>query len=57
MIDTEPAPVSTVIGHRGAAGHAPENTLASLEKAGELGVRWVEFDTKLTADGHVILLH
>ena len=57
MIDTEPAPVSTVIGHRGAAGHAPENTLASLEKAAGLGVRWVEFDTKLTADGHVVLFH
>ena len=51
------APVSTVIGHRGAAGHAPENTLASLEKAAGLGVRWVEFDTKLTADGHVVLFH
>lgn len=46
-----------VIGHRGAAGHAPENTLVSLEKAAELGVRWVEFDTKLTADGHVVLFH
>ncbi|MEE8214724.1 MAG: glycerophosphodiester phosphodiesterase family protein [Alphaproteobacteria bacterium] len=57
MIDTESAPVSTVIGHRGAAGHAPENTLASLEKAAGLGVRWVEFDTKLTADGHVVLFH
>ncbi len=57
MINTESAPVSTVIGHRGAAGHAPENTLASLGKAAELGVRWVEFDTKLTADGHVVLFH
>ena len=57
MIDTEPAPVSTVIGHRGAAGHAPENTLASLETAAGLGVRWVEFDTKLTADGHVVVFH
>lgn len=57
MIDTETMPVSTVIGHRGAAGHAPENTLASLEKAAVLGARWIEFDTKLTADGHVILFH
>ena len=57
MIDIEFAPVSTVIGHRGAAGHEPENTLASLEKAAGLGVRWVEFDTKLTADGHVVLFH
>ena len=57
MINTEPAPVSTVIGHRGAAGHAPENTLASLEAASGLGVRWVEFDTKLTADGQVVVFH
>lgn len=32
------------IGHRGARGHAPENTLPSFEKAIELGADWVEFD-------------
>src|SRR5207253_2254358 len=46
-----------VIGHRGAAACAPENTLAGLRKASELGCRWVEFDVRLTADGHLILLH
>jgi glycerophosphoryl diester phosphodiesterase len=46
-----------VIGHRGAAGCAPENTLAGLRKARELGCLWVEFDVRLTADGHLILLH
>ncbi|MBC8339059.1 MAG: glycerophosphodiester phosphodiesterase [Rhodospirillales bacterium] len=46
-----------VCGHRGAAGHAPENTLASIKKAASLGVRWVEFDTKLTADGVAVLFH
>ena len=46
-----------VIGHRGAAGHAPENTLASLRAAAALGVRWVEFDAKLTGDGQVVLFH
>jgi glycerophosphoryl diester phosphodiesterase len=46
-----------VIGHRGAAAVAPENTLASLRKAHELGARWVEFDVKLTRDGHPILAH
>ena len=46
-----------VIGHRGAAASAPENTLAGLRKASELGCRWVEFDVRLTADRHLILLH
>jgi glycerophosphoryl diester phosphodiesterase len=46
-----------VIGHRGAAGCAPENTLAGLRKASELKCRWVEFDVRLTADGQLILLH
>jgi glycerophosphoryl diester phosphodiesterase len=46
-----------VIGHRGAVASAPENTLAGFRKAAELGVRWVEFDVRLTFDGHCVLLH
>ncbi len=46
-----------VIGHRGVAGYAPENTLASIRAAAAMGIRWVEFDTKLTADGQIVLLH
>jgi glycerophosphoryl diester phosphodiesterase len=46
-----------VIGHRGAAACAPENTLAGLRKAKELHCRWVEFDVRLTADDQLILLH
>ncbi len=56
----QPAPatgVPRVIGHRGAAGHAPENTLASIRKAAALGACWVEFDIKLTRDGVPVLLH
>lgn len=48
---------SHVIGHRGAAGHAPENTLPSLIKAHELGVSWVEFDVKLSGDDVPVLFH
>jgi glycerophosphoryl diester phosphodiesterase len=36
-----------VIGHRGACRYAPENTLASFEKAHELGIECVEFDVML----------
>ncbi len=57
MTESEIIFVPPVIGHRGAAGHAPENTLASLQKAAELGARWVEFDTKLTSDGAAVLFH
>jgi len=46
-----------LIGHRGAAASAPENTLVSLQKAYEEGATWVEFDVKLTADGVPILMH
>ena len=46
-----------VIGHRGAAASAPENTLAGMRMAHRLGVRWVEFDVRLSADGQCIVLH
>jgi glycerophosphoryl diester phosphodiesterase len=49
--------IPAIIGHRGACGHAPENTLASIRKAAELGAKWVEFDTMLSADNQVILFH
>jgi glycerophosphoryl diester phosphodiesterase len=46
-----------LVGHRGAAAHAPENTLAGLEAAKRLGMTWVEFDVALSADGHPVILH
>ena len=46
-----------VIGHRGAAKAAPENTLVSMREAKRQGATWVEIDAKLTADNKVILLH
>jgi glycerophosphoryl diester phosphodiesterase len=49
--------LAEVVGHRGAAADAPENTLASFVSAAEQGVAMVEFDAKLTADGAVILMH
>ncbi len=45
------------IGHRGAAGHAPENTLAAIRKGIALGVDFVEFDVQRSRDGRLVLLH
>lgn len=47
----------TVTGHRGAAATAPENTLASVRRAMDIGVDRVEIDVQQTADGVVIVLH
>src|ERR1041385_7236710 len=49
--------IPRIIGHRGAAKAAPENTLESLREAKRQGATWVEVDAKLTADNAVILLH
>jgi glycerophosphoryl diester phosphodiesterase len=46
-----------VMGHRGAAGLAPENTLASIRKVAACGLEWVEFDVMLAGDGVPILFH
>ncbi len=45
------------IGHRGAKGHAPENTLASFEKALQLHVDTVELDVHLSADETIMVIH
>jgi glycerophosphoryl diester phosphodiesterase len=45
------------IGHRGAAGYEPENTLRSIERAISLSVDFVEFDVQRTRDGYLVLLH
>lgn len=46
-----------VIGHRGAAAYAPENTLASFQLAQEMGADWFELDVHLTEDGQVLVIH
>ena len=46
-----------VIGHRGAGKLAPENTLASVERAIADGADWVEVDVQETTDGEVVVVH
>ena len=45
------------IGHRGACGYAPENTLLSIRKALELGVHGFEFDIQLSKDNQPVVIH
>ncbi|HWF61856.1 MAG TPA: glycerophosphodiester phosphodiesterase family protein [Nitrospira sp.] len=45
------------IGHRGACGHAPENTLASIEQAIALQCAFTEVDIQRTSDDELVLLH
>ncbi len=47
----------SIVGHRGAAGELPENTLKAFEYAIELGVDVVECDVRRTKDGNLIILH
>jgi glycerophosphoryl diester phosphodiesterase len=46
-----------VVGHRGAMGYCPENTLASFERGLELGADWIELDVHLSRDGALIVIH
>jgi glycerophosphoryl diester phosphodiesterase len=50
-------PAPRVIGHRGAALCAPENTLAGFKAARALGAEWVEFDVQATRDDCPVLIH
>lgn len=45
------------IGHRGARGHEPENTLLGFQKAIDLNVDCIELDVHLSADGELMVIH
>ncbi|MCX7070856.1 MAG: glycerophosphodiester phosphodiesterase family protein [Gammaproteobacteria bacterium] len=47
----------TVIGHRGARGHAPENTLLAIDTGIALGAPWVEFDVQRHPSGALLVFH
>ena len=46
-----------VVGHRGASLEQPENTIEALEAAIDAGADAVEFDVRMTADGHAVVMH
>lgn len=46
-----------IIGHRGAAGLAPENTVKGFEAAIVHSVDWIEFDVRATKDSEIVVLH
>lgn len=46
-----------LIGHRGASGYEPENTLLSFRRAFEDGANAVELDLRLTEDGEIVVIH
>lgn len=47
----------TIIAHRGASGHVPENTILSFTTALEMGAHVLEMDLQLTSDNRVVVLH
>ena len=47
----------TNIAHRGASAYAPENTVASFDKALELGAGHVEMDLHFSGDGQIVVIH
>lgn len=55
-VEIAPRPRLLCIGHRGAMGHKPENTLASIRMALQLGAPCVEVDVHWV-DGHLVVFH
>lgn len=45
------------IGHRGAKGYEPENTLISFQKAIDIGVHGIELDVHLSSDKQLVVIH
>ncbi len=49
--------MTQIIGHRGARGLEPENTMRSYQKGLELNVDYIECDVHMTRDNHIVLMH
>tara|TARA_B100001989_G_scaffold251804_1_gene231920 strand:- start:376 stop:2127 length:1752 start_codon:yes stop_codon:yes gene_type:complete len=46
-----------VIGHRVAGNHAPINSKEAFQTASDMGLKWVEFDSRITSDNHLVLAY
>ena len=46
-----------VIAHRGASGHAPENTLAAFKRAVAMGATFIETDLQMSRDARLVAIH
>ena len=57
MTGSAAGPTPIIIGHRGAAGHRPEHTLAGYRLAAEMGADYIEPDLVSTKDGVLIARH
>ena len=49
--------MSIILGHRGASGHAPENTLEAFKLAMDMGAEGFELDVHLSKDGELVVIH
>jgi glycerophosphoryl diester phosphodiesterase len=56
-VSAERPPKPLVVAHRGASIEQPENTIAAFEAAIDAGADAVEFDVRMTADGHAVVMH
>lgn len=57
LFDRLPSPRGGIIGHRGMAARAPENTFAGFKAAALFGLNWVEFDTQPCSSGEWVVFH
>jgi glycerophosphoryl diester phosphodiesterase len=56
-VNVERPPEPLVVAHRGASIEQPENTIEAFEAAIDAGADAVEFDVRMTADGHAVVMH
>jgi len=47
----------TNVAHRGASGHAPENTIAAFQTAFDMKADYIEIDVQMTKDGELVVIH